>query len=193
MRDIDIRRALRVEMRRLHLNDPDTRIVEELGLCQGIARVDLAVVNGDIHGYEIKSERDTLARLPSQTDVYSRTLDFVTIITAQCHAKKIAEIVPSWWGVWTVVQADSGFELEIARVNGRNPHINAFSFAQLLWRDEALQTLIDYGLAAGMRSKPREDLWRRLASGLSVEELGQVVRTRLKQRNNDWRSPALQV
>jgi hypothetical protein len=108
MRDIDIRRALRLEMLRLHGDESDTRIVEELGLCQGIARVDLAVVNGSVHGYEIKSEHDTLARLPSQTDVYNRALDFVTIVTAPAHAEKIGDIVPPWWGVWSVSQDKDG-------------------------------------------------------------------------------------
>jgi hypothetical protein len=39
MRDIDVRRKLRVEVDRPHLYELDTLIVEELGLCQGIARV----------------------------------------------------------------------------------------------------------------------------------------------------------
>src|SRR5579859_6616820 len=98
MRDIDIRQTLMNEMCRLHQGDSETLIVEELGLCQGIARVDLAVVNGSLHGYEIKSERDTLARLPGQTDIYNRALDFVTLVIAPIHSEKIGNIVPSWWG-----------------------------------------------------------------------------------------------
>lgn len=119
MRDIDIRRALRLEMLRLHGDESDTRIVEELGLCQGIARVDLAVVNGSVHGYEIKSEHDTLARLPSQTDVYNRALDFVTIVTAPAHAEKIGDIVPPWWGVWSVSQDKDGVRLQVSREPSR--------------------------------------------------------------------------
>src|SRR5438045_2701845 len=99
MRDIDIRLALRSSIEREHGGDADTRIVEELGLCQGIARVDLAVINGNVHGYEIKSEHDTLARLPAQTHTYNQVLDFVTIVTAPAHAHKIRCIVPKWWGV----------------------------------------------------------------------------------------------
>jgi len=58
MREIDIRRALLADVRQRHRDEPDTLIREELGVCQGIARVDLAVVNGSVHGYEIKSEQD---------------------------------------------------------------------------------------------------------------------------------------
>jgi hypothetical protein len=191
MRDIDIRRALLAEMERLHRGEPDTRIVEELGLCQGLARVDLAVVNGNVHGYEIKSERDTLARLPSQTDIYNRALDFVTIVTAPAHADKIGNIVPSWWGVLSVTQDEKGLHLQPSRDPHRNPEIDPFALAQLLWREEALQALADHGLAAGMRAKPREQMWRRLASNLTLEDLGGVVRERLKHRGADWRSVAL--
>jgi hypothetical protein len=187
MRDIDIRRRLRAD-ERLHPRDPDTRIVEELGLCQGIARVDLAVVNGTIHGYEIKRERDTLARLPGQAEVYNRVLDYVTVVTAPTHADNIRKAVPEWWGIWTVQNDQGGIRLEPLRDSARNPDVSAFALAQLLWRDEALQALADRGLAAGMRSKTRQSIWRRLASELTLEYLGRVVRERIKSRNSNWRS-----
>lgn len=187
MRDIDIRRKLRVD-KRLHFGDPDTRIVEELGLCQGIARVDIAVVNGSIHGYEIKSERDTLARLPGQIDIYNRTLDFVTVVSAPSHVGKIRQIVPRWWGIWTAVANGDGDRLEISRASRPNPNVDQFSLAQLLWREEALEALEGLGLATGIRSKPRRELWKHLASALTLEELGRIVRDRLRARSADWRS-----
>jgi hypothetical protein len=191
MRDIDIRRALLGKMDHLHNGDSDTLIVQELGLCQGTARVDVAVVNGSIHGYEIKSERDTLFRLPGQTDIYSRTLDFVTIVTAPSHADAIRKTVPYWWGIWSAVQQGNEVLLHKLRRSRRNPSIDPFALAQLLWREEALQALTDLGLVTGLRSKPREILWNRLASELTVKELGTIVRQYLKRRGPTWRSPSL--
>lgn len=188
MREIDIRRKL-LEDDRLHVGEPDTRIVEELGLCQGIARVDIAVVNGCIHGYEIKSGNDTLARLPGQIAIYSRALDFVTIVTAPSHFDKIRRVVPEWWGIWIAVQdAEHGSQLKSSREPRHNPCVNPFALAQLLWREEALQVLEGLGLATGIRSKPREELWRRLAAEVTPERLGCVVRDRLRRRSADWRS-----
>ena len=163
MRDLDIRRRLRTDGR-LHYQEPDTRIVEELGLCQGIARVDLAVVNGAIHGYEIKSERDTLYRLPTQAQIYGQVLDYVTIVTARAHAAKVRRVIPEWWGIWAAESDQGEIRLDAERDPLRNPEVNAFALAQLLWRDEALQALVDRGIAAGMRSKSRRDIWRCLAS-----------------------------
>jgi len=36
----------------------------------GASRIDRAVVNGSVHGYEIKSETDDLTRLPAQARAY---------------------------------------------------------------------------------------------------------------------------
>jgi hypothetical protein len=186
MRDVDIRRKLQVD-KRLHFGDPNTRIIQELGLCQGIARVDIAVVNGNIHGYEIKSDRDTLARLPGQIDIYNRVLDFVTVVIERAHADRIKTIVPPWWGIWTAIEnGQEDLRLNILRTHRPNPAVSPFALAQLLWREEALEALNHCGLANGVRSKPRQELWRRLAS-LPLEDLGNIVRDRLKRRGANWR------
>ena len=193
MRDIDIRRRLLVEMNRRHGGEPDTLVIEELGLCQGIARIDLAVVNGSIHGYEIKSERDTLARLPAQAEIYGRTLEYVTLIAAPVHLKKVRDVVPKWWGIWSATQMGGVVNLTVKKEARRNPALTPVALAQLLWRDEALQALIDHNLAIGMKSKSRQELWERLSSELTVNELGNIVRHYLKRRGGAWRAPALQA
>ena len=186
MRDIDIRQRLRAD-ERLHCGDPGTRIIEELGLCQGLARVDIAVVNGTIHGYEIKSEQDTLARLPGQVEIYNRVLDHVTLVTSPKHADDVFVDIPHWWGLWVVAPAPAGVHLQVVREATRNPEVNPFSLAQLLWRDEALEVLVGLGRAAGIRSKSRRQMWERLATELTLEELGQVVRDRIRGRSS-WRA-----
>jgi hypothetical protein len=177
-------------MRRCHGNDPNTLVVDELGLCLGAARVDVAVVNGSVHGYEIKSPCDTLARLPGQADVYGRVLDYVTIIVAENHAKAVDGAVPIWWGVWSAAECKAGVRLKQVRKGRRNPGIDPLAIAQLLWRDEALNALAQRGLADGMRSKPRAALWRRLADAVPLKELRDVVRQCLRTRPIDWRSGA---
>jgi len=193
MRDIDIRRALLNEMSTRHANEPDTLIVEELGLCQGIARVDLAVVNGTVHGYEIKSERDTLDRLAGQCEVYNRTLEFITVVAAPSHLKKIRETVPQWWGIWVAESRSGTINLHVKRQARKNPQLVAVAVAQFLWRDEALQLLTEHNLSVGMKSKSRQELWNRIVSAFTLEELGDIVRKRLKSRGEAWRVPSLQA
>jgi hypothetical protein len=182
MRDIDIRAALRVEMEAVHEGDPDTLILEEMGLCQGIARVDVAVVNGSLHGYEIKSDRDTLARLPAQAEIYNRVFDFVTIVTGRNHERKVADSVPQWWGISIAVPNRTGLKLHTRRRARRNKQLNPLSLVQLLWREETLLALAQLGLAEGLKSKKRDILWTRLVESVDLTTLSSIVREAIKRR-----------
>ena len=64
MSDACIRDALKRELLYEYKDDRQTVIIEELGVQHGTSRIDLAVVNGVLHGFELKSDRDTLTRLP---------------------------------------------------------------------------------------------------------------------------------
>jgi len=187
MRDLDIRSALRRHLGRVHRHELGTLIIDELGLCSGTARVDMAVVNGSVNGYEIKSELDTLERLPSQQEIYNKTLDSVTIVASGPHLAKIEEMVPAWWGIRQAVAVDDGIQLDMIRPPGTNPAVDPLSIAQFLWRDEVLAALQALGLDEGMRSKPRRLLWRKLVESIGLDELRDLVRNYLKAREN-WRS-----
>src|SRR5688572_23592566 len=93
MRDADIRQHLKTKLQEKYGNEPGTLILGELGLCDGRARVDMVVVNGEINGFEIKSEYDTLARLPHQVEIYNRVLEKVTIICGKLHLNAIRKLV----------------------------------------------------------------------------------------------------
>jgi hypothetical protein len=188
MRDGDVRKALHVQLQSEHAAELDqTLFVDELGLC-GQVRVDVAVVNGSLSGYELKSENDTLRRLPTQVEVYSRVLDFATLVVAKKHAAHARACLPSWWGLIEAESAADGSVTLKRRRRGRmNPSVDPLALAQLLWRDEALAELEARGMARGVRSKPRLEIWQRLSVELPLEELREVVRLRLKGRQG-WRS-----
>lgn len=67
-------------------------------LARGACRVDVCVINGHLHGYEIKSDVDTLRRLPLQQQFYSDVLDKATIVVGQRHLDHALETLPAWWG-----------------------------------------------------------------------------------------------
>ena len=73
--DTEIRTALRSRLMASDAAERDTVVLDELGVFCGQARIDLALVNGSLHGYEIKSNRDSLRRLGGQMALYSRVLD----------------------------------------------------------------------------------------------------------------------
>jgi hypothetical protein len=187
MKDIDVRRALRAQTLSPFYADPDSRVVEEMGLCQGAARIDVAVINGCLHGYEIKSERDTLARLPQQSELYNRIFDRLTLVLGPSHVHEATAAVPRWWGISVVRESDRGFRVVNLRSAKRNKGVSGYHLAQLLWKDEALQLLKRLGHDRGMKSKPRAKIWSTLANILQIEELRAEVRAILKARTN-WQS-----
>lgn len=186
-RDIDIRTSLHEKLNKKYSNDPSTLIVDELCLCQGDARIDIAVVNGKMHGFEIKSESDTLDRLPSQIEVYNKVMDTVTIVAGINHIDKIINTVPEWWGISIAAKDKNGnLKIKVLRKPKKNKEIDPYSVAQLLWKEEALDILHFKKMDKGFKSKPRRVLWERLSSNLPLNELQLIVREKIKNRKN-WR------
>ena len=187
MRDIDIREVLLKSLHNKYCKQCDTLVIEELGLCQGDSRIDIAVINGSVHGYEIKSERDTLDRLPSQQDYYNRVLDCVTVVASSCHLLKVEKLVPSWWGLSEAEYKNKKLLIRKIRPDTQNTDVDPTAIVQLLWREEALEALKKRDLHKGIVSKPREVLWNRLVECLQIDELRSEVRERIKARQY-WRS-----
>lgn len=160
--------------------------IEELGICGGESRVDLAVLEGTIHGFEIKSEKDTLSRLTSQMAYYGRALGYVTAVTSGKHIDALISQVPKWWGVFEAQRTPDRIVITPVRQSTRNPAIDPYAVAQFLWREEALDVLNDFGLDSGVRGKPRSKLWERLSDSLAVDDLTKLVSSKLQERN-DWR------
>lgn len=166
--------------------DPHSRVVNELGVCQGEFRIDVAVVNGALHGWEIKSDRDTLSRLPGQAEAYSRVFDEVTLVVGETHISGALERIPGWWGVLRALKPRGGAVLEPVRPPARNPRPDPQALAQLLWRDELVAILADLDAPRKLLRRPKWDLWPALAARLEVEEIGARVRAALKARGG-WR------
>jgi len=187
LRDAEIRSALRNKLRLIHADEPDTAIIDELSLSQGQARVDLAVVNGSFSGYEIKSDRDTLSRLPHQLAVYELCFNTITIVVGSSHVDACAESVPEWWGIWEASRgANTAVALEERRAPITNDRISPQRVVQLLWRDEVFDVLKELGINARAKATRRE-LWEMLVGALSPQDLFKTVRDRLRVRG-DWRS-----
>ena len=189
MRDADVRRVLRRQLDACYAADPNTLIVEELGLCRGSVRADLAVINGVLKGYEIKSDRDRLIRLGAQAETYNKVFDTVTIVVADRHLNSVERMVPDWWGIDTVTpSADSSLLMLRVREEGHNHRVEPAALVQLLWRGEVLLLLRRSSSSTNFEHKPREFLWRTLVESVPLLELKAQVRECLRNRKL-WRVP----
>lgn len=160
----------------------DTVLVEELGLCRGQVRVDVAVVNGLLHAYEIKSDRDNLRRLATQVDIYGRVVDRATIVVGDRLLRCASEAVPAWWGVIRVRATPRGMRFTTVRRPQKNPDRNPRALAELLWSADAISLLEERDVVRGIRGKPRRMLWDRVCEQYSLDEIASAVRHCLKAR-----------
>ncbi|WP_181429187.1 sce7726 family protein [Curtobacterium sp. MCSS17_008] len=149
-------------------------------------RIDLALVGDALIGYELKSDLDTLRRLPQQMSSYSKVFDFCTLVVTDRHLGAARRALDSRWGL-AVVRREAG-KLTYKQIRKARPlrRTDAVALAGLLWRDEALHALDLLGAAAGLRSKPRDVLWERLAQVASQDELRAIVVRALTARQG-WR------
>lgn len=187
--DSNIRAALKEYLEVIHSQDKALRIIEELGVRHGSARIDVAVVNGIMHGYEIKSDCDTLERLPEQMTEFNSVFDRVTLVVGKKHLYQAIHIIPDWWGI-IIAKLDANDEivLQTIREPDENKEQDGVSIARLLWKYEALQILEDYDQATGVRSKPRELIYQKVASVLDTNIIKNVVRDILLYSRKDWRA-----
>jgi hypothetical protein len=187
MRDLDVRKALLASVLRDHVKDPNTLVLHELGLRHGRCRVDVTVVNGSLHGFELKSDMDTLERLPFQVETYGKVLDKATLVVGERHATKAIPSLPDWWGIKVAVQGPrGGIDFQNYRMASFNREIEPIALAELLWQSEAIAILVSRGISGPVLRRPRAFQYKMLTEMLEINDLRSEVRACLKAREN-WR------
>ena len=179
MKDRNIRELLRKTELQSYINDPHSKVVEELKLPVAKARIDIAVINGHLHGFEIKSASDTLHRLPSQIVAYSKVFDYLTVVTEAKYYDRIE--LPEWVGLAVCSDKPGESEFEMLTPPLLNTNINGFYLAQLLWHSELVEVLQEQNILF----KKQQRNWllcEKLADNLDVSVLSMLVREQIKKR-----------
>jgi len=185
--DSDIRAALHDKRLRQYKNQPDTLIVDELGLAHAKSRIDVAVINGCVHGYEIKSAQDTLDRLSTQIEIYAQTLQKLTIVASPRHIKRVLASVPDWCGVIEAVKGPRhAIHLQPIRTARNNPDLDPVMLAHLLWRSEVIELLSMRGFTPKQLRHPRKQLYELLVDVMTPRQITTSIREAMVRRKV-WR------
>lgn len=186
--DIEIRAALHSKLLKKHHLCPDTIIVDELGLAHGKNRVDIAVLNGCLHGYEIKSSKDNLSRLPSQLNQYQNSLQKLTIVTAPNHLEEVRELMPVWSGLVVAEKGRRGaIHFSTERRAKINPNVDVIAMAHLLWKKEAAEFLTRFGYTDKEINKTRKQLYEQIAHEANTSQLISWIKEKFMTRDT-WRA-----
>lgn len=166
-----IRDALRGRVLASIVGARDT--VDEFWVPRSNERADLAVIGTSLHGFEIKTEGDTLRRLPRQVSAYGRLFDRCAVILAEKHRDAAAEMLPPWWGISTI-HVNGGVTFTETRKAGPNPAIDPETLVRLLWKDEVVIALLKLG-GTPDASATRSALWEDMLKVATLSQLRAVV------------------
>lgn len=188
MYDSDIRSLLYKDLSKelMYIDDFSTIIIPEMNILNGYVRIDIAVINGLFHGYEIKSDMDTLQRLPRQAEFYGRVFDEMVLVTTPKYIEQVQNIVPSWWGI---KYYDEKNELINIRNCSCNNNVDPYSRLTLLWKDELIELLCQYS-DKKYKSKTKfaliDIILKEVPHNVILEYTREVIKLR-----EDWRAGSI--
>lgn len=179
-RDSDIRRVLLADLQHRYNDPKHDLIVEEFG-CKS-ARADVAVINGSLHAFEIKSDSDSLDRLSSQIEAYRGVFEYVTLVCGRRLLNRARASVPTWWGLQRAECIGGQVVLRQLRSPKMNPAQDSFALARMLWKTEALTCLRRYGHRVVTSKNSADEVSRAVASHIPLPDLTDEVRQAIKAR-----------
>lgn len=162
-------------------------MLNEFGLNHGKCRADIAIINGHLIGYEIKSDLDSFRRLQEQIISYNAIFDRTYLIVTERHLKDVDDFLPDWWGVITAIEGPRGaIHFKTVKRARRNANVDDFAIAKLLWRSEAQEILRNLGIRGKQSEEKRDNLYGYIVRKMNSVELRKTVRDFLVKRKN-WR------
>lgn len=161
----------------------DALLISELSILHGRARIDLAALGERFYGFEIKSNSDTLGRLPRQKHLYNKVFDYIILVVGKKHLKSARRSVPPFWGI-VLFEEDQNESFKVVREPRPNPDIDYSSICSLLWKSEALEIArqeFDIHISTSYR---KDVIYQKLSSYADHRILRSLVRSRLSKRTN---------
>lgn len=161
---------------------PETAVVDELCIKHGKFRVDLAVVGDRLEGYEIKSDPDSLRRLPDQAKHFSLVFHRMTLVVGPGHLSQALPLIPKWWGIMLATQTAHGAEISQLRPALENPKPNYRWIVRLLWRKELSELLKAHGHGRGAYKLKYYAVANRMLEVFTPEAMTAMVCEKLRER-----------
>lgn len=145
----------------------------------------VGVTDGMLCAYELKSERDTLVRLPEQIRAYSEGADLITVVCAPVHRRDVLLELARARQTYVGVTVFGDVEYDVVRYPQTSPHVTFEALLAHLWNEDLRALLEERGWAEGVRGRSRYVMTRRLRDrGLELADLRAFVGRTWESR--DW-------
>lgn len=157
--------------------DNDAVLISEMVVENWTRRADVVLANGRLWGFEVKSENDSLARLPGQIEAFRRAFEKLTIVTVPKFENAVRELIPDGVGLW--VEGPDGSLKERARA--RIVDLSAEAAIRLMSASD-LRALLQCNGVAGLSGLSRAQLEQQ-ALGLPRNDLAIAARGAVKRKH----------
>jgi hypothetical protein len=163
--------------------DDDAVLVSEMTVANWSRRADVVLANGSLWGFEIKSEVDSLSRLPGQISTFLSHFEKLTIVAAERYSVAVQRMLPDGVGLW-IMTADGLKEKLRPRYRALEPEA-----AIGLMTASELRTLMMCNGHSALSSATRahlEDMAIKLPNGDLASAARDAVKRRHRQRHSDF-------
>lgn len=159
-------------------------VVQELEIARGRVRADVVrLSNCGIHAYEIKSDLDTLRRLPKQIQHYNEVFSTITLVVGIDHIVEALYIIPDWWGVIVAEFNNAKLRLNHIRQVQQNSHTDYEAISDLLQKHELMRILNMYSANNDRYDMSKQMLIQEVQQEVSKESLVAQLTSTLHTRD----------
>ncbi|MGO2034987.1 MAG: sce7726 family protein [Brevibacterium sp.] len=149
----------------------------------GACKADVVVLNGTSTAYEIKSERDSLARLRNQINNYRQVFATVNVVVSRSHLSEVLQVTPEDVGVITLSER---FRFQTAREPQNQPERTVPTMIlEILRAEEATEILtrLGYEVSPVPNTRIRSELTRAFSELDPTVVHDEMVRTLRSSRS----------
>lgn len=191
VRDVDVREGLKVAVAS-RMGDQPHLLVPEVSIRWSVpARADALLVGNRICGFEIKSDIDSLTRLPRQVEAYGQVVERAYLVVGERHRAKATTLVPEWWHIWVASWREERVVVRETRRGRLNPAVSPLAVTSFLSREQLVIELSRLG-EKHLSSLTVDDLRIMLVGLLGAAGTMKVARARMLDRT-DWQRRSMAV
>ncbi len=140
--------------------DGDAVLINELFVGNFKRRVDLALANGKLQAFEIKSDLDSLYRLAGQMETYCKYFDKVTLVCSQKFTEKAKVIIPDRVEIIEVRKSLNGSKVKTIRRGKTIPTSDRYSILSFLDKRAIVRVLKNFNIDCSNKDS-RNQLYQR--------------------------------
>ncbi|RRO01531.1 sce7726 family protein [Pectobacterium aquaticum] len=158
----------------------DAAIINEMVVANWSRRADLAVANGHLQAFEIKSDFDSLKRLDGQLETFTSRFEKVTVVCAPKFTYEVTKKVTPDVGVIEYLNDNKGIRFKIIQRGRISPITNKKVYISFLLKKE-LQLLLTENYKNYFSESSRNSL-EHLAEKIPLSKIRCFVLNAIKKR-----------